>query len=150
MKTATGLTLIAIGAVLAFAVHGHPSFLNIQIVGWILMVLGAIGMAIPRSGYGWLRRQVVTRRAPGGRQVIDVQQKRYPSYIALNPAATAAADASIDPDAPAEYVDVVEPEVPVRRADAATAAMPEVPEEVWEGGERPVPDEQVVEEYFQE
>jgi hypothetical protein len=144
MKTATGLTLIAVGAVLAFAVRGHPSFLNIQIVGWILMVLGAIGMAIPRSGYGWLRRQVVTRRTPGGR-VVDVQQKRYPSYIALNPAATSAADATIDPDPPTEYVDVVED--PDARPAAAAR---EVPDEVWEGGQRPVPDEQVVEEYFQE
>jgi hypothetical protein len=145
MKTATGLTLIAVGAVLAFAVRGHPSFLNIQIVGWILMVLGAIGMAIPRSGYGWLRRQVVTRRTPGGGRVVDVQQKHYPSYIALNPAATAAADATIDPDPPTEYVDVVD-DADVRPA----APSREVPEEVWEGGPRAVPDEQVVEEYFQE
>ena len=65
MKTATGLVLIPIGAVLAFAVKGHPGFLNIQVVGWILMIIGVIGIAIPRSGYGWLRRQVVTRRGPG-------------------------------------------------------------------------------------
>ena len=67
MKTATGLTLIALGAVLAFAVNGHPWFLNLQVVGWILMVLGAIGLAMPRRGYGWLRRQMVVKRAPDGR-----------------------------------------------------------------------------------
>jgi Domain of unknown function (DUF6458) len=89
MKTATGLTLIAIGAVLAFAVNGHPWFLNLQIVGWIIMVIGVIGLVIPRSGYGWLRRQVVTRRGPDGRQVVSVQQKRTPPYIMLNPAAAA-------------------------------------------------------------
>ena len=33
MRTATGLTLIAFGAILAFAVKGHPSWLNIQVVG---------------------------------------------------------------------------------------------------------------------
>jgi len=32
MRTATGLTLIALGAILAFAVRGHPSWLNIQMV----------------------------------------------------------------------------------------------------------------------
>jgi hypothetical protein len=36
-------------------------------------------------------------------------------------------------------------------ADVRPAAPSrEVPEEVWEGGPRAVPDEQVVEEYFQE
>ena len=33
MKTATGLTLVAIGAILAFAVKAHPSFLNLQVAG---------------------------------------------------------------------------------------------------------------------
>ena len=58
MKTATGLALVAIGAILAFAVKGHPSFLNIQIVGWVIILTGIAGMAIPRRGYGWMRRRL--------------------------------------------------------------------------------------------
>jgi len=50
MRTATGLTLIAFGAILAFAVQGHPSWLNIQVVGWVIMLTGVAGMAIPRGG----------------------------------------------------------------------------------------------------
>ena len=64
MKTATGLTLIAIGAILAFAVTAHPHFLNLQIAGWVILVIGLIGLFVPRSGYGWVRNRVVVRRRP--------------------------------------------------------------------------------------
>ena len=90
MRTATGLGLIALGAILAFAVQGHPSWLNIQVVGWIIMLTGVVGMAIPRRGYGWLRRRMVLRRGPGGQPVVDrVEEKRYPPYMMLNPGGSA-------------------------------------------------------------
>jgi hypothetical protein len=61
MKTATGLAIVAVGAILAFAVTGHPGWLNVQAAGWVLILVGLAGMFVPRSGYGWLRRQVVRR-----------------------------------------------------------------------------------------
>jgi hypothetical protein len=61
MKTATGLALIAVGAILAFAVNAHPQALNIQVVGWVLILIGLVGMFIPRRGYGWLRKRMVVR-----------------------------------------------------------------------------------------
>ena len=92
MRTATGLFLIALGAILAFAVQGHPAWLNIQVVGWVIMLTGVAGIVMPRRGYGWLRRRMVLRRGPGGRPVIDrVDEKRYPPYIMLNPGSTAVA-----------------------------------------------------------
>jgi hypothetical protein len=131
MRTATGLLLIALGAVFAFAVHGHPWFLNLQVCGWILMIVGVIGMVIPRSGYGWLRRQMVTRRGPDGRPVLAVRQKRYPPYIMVNPAAVPTADGG-------EAADM--PEMPAS-SDAAS----------WAGAETTViPDKETVEEFFQE
>jgi hypothetical protein len=72
MKTATGLAIVAVGAILAFAVTGHPGWLNVQAAGWVLILVGLAGMFVPRRGYGWLRRRVVrrpvTRRTavPGG------------------------------------------------------------------------------------
>src|SRR5215470_1390681 len=85
MRTATGLTLVAIGAILAFAVRGHPSFLNIQIVGWVVILTGVAGMVIPRRGYGWLRRRMVLRRGPSGRPIVGrVEETRYPPYVMLN------------------------------------------------------------------
>src|SRR5215475_8634901 len=59
MKTATSLALVAVGAILAFAITRSPSFLNLQVVGWVLMATGAVGAVIPRRGYGWLRRSLV-------------------------------------------------------------------------------------------
>src|SRR5579859_6974099 len=93
MRTASGLGLIAVGAILAFAVVGHPSWLNIQVVGWVIMATGAVGMAVPRRGYGWLRRRIVLRRGPGGRPVVDrVEEKHYPPYIMLNSGANGVVD----------------------------------------------------------
>jgi len=64
MKTATGLAMIAVGAILAFAVTAHPSGLNLQAAGWVLILIGLAGMFVPRRGYGWLRRRVVRRSSP--------------------------------------------------------------------------------------
>src|SRR5262245_54345702 len=69
MRTAPGLALIAIGAIFAFAVTGSPSWINLQIAGWVLILTGVAAILIPRRGYGWLRRRVVVRRprGPAGR-----------------------------------------------------------------------------------
>ncbi len=93
MKTATGLTAIALGAVLAFAVNGHPWFLNLQAVGWIIMLLGVAGLVVPRRGYGWMRRQMVLRRGPDGRPVATFR-RRVPPYVMIDQAAAAAAPAA--------------------------------------------------------
>ncbi|HXW44527.1 MAG TPA: hypothetical protein VEL03_07065 [Streptosporangiaceae bacterium] len=61
MKTATSLGLVAVGAIFAFAITRSPSFLNLQVVGWVLMLTGGVGAIIPRRGSGWLRRRVVVR-----------------------------------------------------------------------------------------
>jgi hypothetical protein len=62
MRTAPGLALIAIGAIFAFAITSSPSWINLQVVGWVLMLTGVAGIFVPRRGYGWLRRRVVVRR----------------------------------------------------------------------------------------
>jgi hypothetical protein len=46
-----GITLIVVGAVLLFALTaGSPPWLNLRIVGVILILAGAFGMALPRLG----------------------------------------------------------------------------------------------------
>ncbi len=96
MKPASGLTLVALGAILAFAVSGHPWFLNVQVAGWVIMLTGVIGMAIPRRGYGWLRRRLVLRRGPDGRPVVkQAEEQRYPPYVILNPGATVAGERAV-------------------------------------------------------
>ncbi len=90
MKTATGLTLVAIGAILAFAVHAHLRVLNLNVVGWVIILTGLVGFFVPRSGYGWLRRRVRVRRNQRGRVVgATVDETRLPPYL-LNPEVPAA------------------------------------------------------------
>jgi Domain of unknown function (DUF6458) len=133
MKTATGLFVIAVGAVFAFAVHGHPWFLNLQVVGWILMVLGVVGLVLPRRSVGWLRRQMVVKRSPDGQPLAWSQQRpSNPQYMVLNPGATAEGTAR-DFD---------------RREVSGTPVAPVPPEAV--SSEEVVPEEEVVEEYFPE
>ncbi|HYB86505.1 MAG TPA: DUF6458 family protein [Streptosporangiaceae bacterium] len=64
MRLGTGLTIIAIGAILAFAVQSSPSWFNIQIAGWVIIVTGVVGLALSRSDYRqWVRRVVIRRPA---------------------------------------------------------------------------------------
>lgn len=63
MSIAAGTVLITVWAILLFALTaGSPHWLNLQIVGIILILAGILGLAIPplaRSRRGWYRRWVV-------------------------------------------------------------------------------------------
>jgi hypothetical protein len=74
MKTATSLTLVAIGAILAFAVTAQPSFFSFRTAGWVLIVIGIVGAVVPRRGYGWMRRRLVLTGA--GRRVVTDRGQR--------------------------------------------------------------------------
>lgn len=63
MRTATALTLVAIGAILAFAVTAEPPGFSFHVAGWVLMLTGVAGAVLPRRGYSWLRRRVVLSNA---------------------------------------------------------------------------------------
>jgi Domain of unknown function (DUF6458) len=89
---AVSLIVIAVGAVLAFAVNHQPSGVDVVVVGWILMIVGAVGLLLtlafwstwwgpgywrrtryvegdpyaygPRRGYGRRQRVVEEEQAP--------------------------------------------------------------------------------------
>jgi hypothetical protein len=119
MKTATSLTVIAIGAILAFAVTASPSFLNVQIVGWILVITGVIGLALSRNHREWLRRTVIVRGSPEASRASRRGQprRRRPRQLTSAEAAQAAhaapappstgARAPASPDAPTEVFEPV-------------------------------------------
>jgi hypothetical protein len=70
------LILIAVGAVLAFAVHVTTTGFNINTVGYILLVVGAVGALISLvfwSSWGGAggRRTVVEERGPAGRRIVE-------------------------------------------------------------------------------
>jgi hypothetical protein len=46
MSLGTGIVLFVIGAILAFAVHVTVSWVDLQVVGYILMVAGAVGIIL--------------------------------------------------------------------------------------------------------
>jgi len=59
MSVTAGTTLIVVGAILLFALTaGSPHWLNLQIVGIILILAGVLGLVIPRlarSKGAWYR-----------------------------------------------------------------------------------------------
>ena len=78
MKTGASLALICIGAILAFAVTGNTSFFNIHTAGWVLMLIGVVGLLLPTRNGGWLGRRLLVRRSyPSGR----VQQVPTQPYV---------------------------------------------------------------------
>ncbi|GAA0474356.1 membrane protein [Paractinoplanes deccanensis] len=57
--------LLAVGAILAFAVNADISGLDINIIGWILMAAGLVGLIITLWYWNSRRRTVVTRQSAG-------------------------------------------------------------------------------------
>ena len=106
MRTGTGLTVVAIGAILAFAVTSSPSFINIHIAGWVIMLTGVVSMVLSRRDYDQLlrrfrpRARVVERntepRALGPAQVFNPPAGGNPLAEARPPVDEATADRTID------------------------------------------------------
>jgi Domain of unknown function (DUF6458) len=70
MRLGTGIVLIALGAILAFAVDVQLSGVDLRVVGWILMAVGALGVVVELAVWAPRRRRVVRTdaygRAPDG------------------------------------------------------------------------------------
>ena len=52
--------LVALGAILAFAVQEDIGFLDLAIVGWVLMVAGVVGLILTMWFWNSRRRTVVS------------------------------------------------------------------------------------------
>ena len=103
MKLATALTVIAVGAIFAFAVRASPPGLDVHAVGWVIMLTGAAGLLLPDRASGWLRRRIVRRRI-AAEPVADEYGEDYPHFVVHDPATVAAAilrDAEMGGDAAA-------------------------------------------------
>ena len=98
MKIATGLTLLAVGAIFAFAVRTSPPGVNIHTVGWVIMLTGVAGILLPGRASGWLRRARITVRRNLAEQAFGRRDRAghsdrdsYPPYVLRDPAALASA-----------------------------------------------------------
>jgi hypothetical protein len=58
MGIGVGVFLIVVGAILTFAVHATVAGLDLQVVGWILMLAGVAGLIL--FVYYWNRRRAHT------------------------------------------------------------------------------------------
>jgi hypothetical protein len=134
MRTASCLTLIAVGAIFTFAITASPSFLNLQVAGVIIMLTGVAGLLLPKPTVGWLRRRTVLRRGPRGPVVGTVDEERLPPYVMLNPAAEPDEPEERQPGNLAETIPTVTDVPPQRRrpGDDVTRAESEVVEEYVE------------------
>ncbi|HZT90668.1 MAG TPA: hypothetical protein VFA05_01370 [Gaiellaceae bacterium] len=71
MGIAVSLIITAAGLILALAVHpSHPGSVNVNTVGWILFVLGIVGLILDLLlwsswGPGYLRRRTYVAGDPG-------------------------------------------------------------------------------------
>src|SRR5919108_4308301 len=75
MKIATGLALMAVGAILTFAVTANTSVFNLHIAGVVIMLTGLAGLIMSRRQYDWLRRRMIIlprRRGKRTGAVVDV------------------------------------------------------------------------------
>jgi hypothetical protein len=61
MGIGASIFLLALGAILAFAVEADVSGLDIGVIGWILMLAGLAGLIITLWFWNSRRRTVVTR-----------------------------------------------------------------------------------------
>ena len=87
MKIGSGLALICVGAILAFAVTANTSAFNLHTAGWVLMLIGVIGLVLPGRTAGWLGRRVLVRRTYPGRRVERVPVQSYVAGTPGDPAA---------------------------------------------------------------
>jgi Na+/proline symporter len=62
MGIGASIFLLALGAILAFAVEADISGLDIGVIGWILMIAGFAGLVITLWFWNSRRRTVVTRQ----------------------------------------------------------------------------------------
>jgi hypothetical protein len=78
MKIGSGLGLICVGAILAFAVTTNTSVFNLHTAGWVLMLVGLVGLLLPSRTYGWLGQRLTTVRR-------SYPTTRVTRYAATNP-----------------------------------------------------------------
>ena len=91
MGIGVGLLLIAVGAILAFAVEKELSGVDVQVVGWILMLVGLVGILLDlflwrswRPGYRratYVEGEPVPRRSaygPRRRTVVEEEEEVAP------------------------------------------------------------------------
>ncbi|GAB3962432.1 DUF6458 family protein [Plantactinospora veratri] len=78
MGIGTSIFLIALGAILTFALNVSVGGLDLDVVGWILMAAGVLGLIMTTVIWSNRRRAVVTTTEPTEyRQVTTTEPTEY-------------------------------------------------------------------------
>jgi len=81
MGIGASVFMIAAGAIITFALDVTVGWLDLDVVGWVLMVAGAIGLVVTLSIWNSRRRTVVTSAPTTAtrveRPVVDDTQVEY-------------------------------------------------------------------------
>jgi hypothetical protein len=80
MRLGTGIVLMALGAILAFAVHVQLSGVDLRVVGWILLLVGALGVVLELAVWAPRRRRVVETDAYGGVDGVPTRRTTRETY----------------------------------------------------------------------
>ncbi|GAB3148037.1 hypothetical protein GCM10027290_32160 [Micromonospora sonneratiae] len=66
--------LIALGAIFAFAVEFELGWLDLSVVGWVLMIAGVVGLIM--TTWFWNRRRTVVTTPVNQRPTVPTQDAR--------------------------------------------------------------------------
>ena len=86
MRTGASLALIGIGAILAFAVTARNSVLNFNTAGYVIMIIGAVGLYLRHRG--WVSKQILVRRTRSIRGRVIGEGPDVPTYVRIDPNTT--------------------------------------------------------------
>lgn len=75
MTIGGSIALIVIGAILRFAISWSPAYIDVQLIGLILMIAGIVALIISLVLLTARRRRVVTTRGPANTEVYE--ERRY-------------------------------------------------------------------------
>ena len=70
MGIGASIFMIAVGAIIAFAVDVRVGWLDLDVVGWVLMIAGVIGLIVTLTVFSGRRRTIVSPTTTE-RRVID-------------------------------------------------------------------------------
>jgi Domain of unknown function (DUF6458) len=69
MRIGASLFLIAVGAILKWAVTDHVSGIDLQVTGVVLMIVGIVGLVLELAIWATRRNSTVVTRSPGATYV---------------------------------------------------------------------------------
>ncbi|WP_346621573.1 DUF6458 family protein [Blastococcus montanus] len=75
MRLGTAIVLLALGAILTFALRVDVSGIDLQVVGWILMIAGALGVVLELAVWGPRERRTTRDDAAPARH--RTTEERY-------------------------------------------------------------------------